>query len=196
MASVLYEPRGDQQVEPKKIIFFANKGLYLIETQQDYQPEGNFVQIDNEHDVQPGDQSPGAASVSLWPRACPGLSPLPSWLQPQLTSPPCTPTAGSAEQPKIHQISERAEPRGAAGAQEEDQQQGEKADAGLEHCHGCSEGGHGTVRLLTLLWLSLSHPPSRSSPGSKALQDLHLGPGQELHPPLGFISAGDAEAVG
>lgn len=131
----------------------------------------------------------------MWPRVCPGFTPLPSRVQPELPPEPCTP-AWPAERPEIDQTSEGAEPRGAAGAQEEDQQQREEADAGLEHRHGRPEGGHGALRFLAIFCLLLSVPPARSSSRPQALQDLHPGSGQELHPSPGFVSAGDAAAAG
>lgn len=144
---------------------------------------------DDERAIEPGDQEPGAAS--LRPCGGPGFNPLPSWLQPELP-PELRAHAWPPERPEINQTSTGAEPGGAAGAEEEDQQQGAKANAGPEHCHGRPEGGHGALRLLAIICLLLPVPPARGSSGPPALQDLHPGSGQELHPPPGFISAGDA----
>ena len=150
---------------------------------------------DDECPIKPIDEGPGAVSSCLWPGVCPGFTPLPPRLQPELPTKPGT-HAQPSEWPKIDQNSEGVEPWGAAGAQEKDQQQGEEANARLEHCHGCPEGGHGALRLLAIFCLLLSVPPARSSSRPSALQDLNPGSGQELHPPPGLISAGDAPAAG
>lgn len=75
---------------------------------------------DYECAVKPSDQGPGAVSTSLWPRVCPGLTPLPSRVQPELPPQSCT-NAWPPEWPKVIQTSEGTEYWGAAGAQEEDQ---------------------------------------------------------------------------
>lgn len=98
--------------------------------------------------------------------------------------------------PAASQVPEGAEPGGAAGAEEEDQQQGEEEDAGPERSHGRPEGGDGALRLLAFLCVLPALPPAGGPSGTQALQDLHPGPGQKLHPPPGLVSPGDATAAG